>query len=69
MEGKEVEKTDAGQRPEGIVKFDNVTFAYKAGENVLKDISFEARKGETVALGRPYRLGQKLHHQPAARFL
>ena len=38
------------QRPEGIVKFDNITFAYKAGENVLKGISFEARKGETVAL-------------------
>ena len=37
-------------RPEGIVKFDNVTFAYKEGENVLKGISFEARKGETVAL-------------------
>lgn len=50
MEGQEVEKTDKVSRPEGVVKFDNVTFAYKAGENVLKRISFEARKGETVAL-------------------
>ncbi len=50
MEGQEVEKTDQVSRPEGIVKFDNVTFAYKEGENVLKQISFEARKGETVAL-------------------
>ena len=50
IEGMEVEETDAVQRPEGIVKFDNITFAYKAGENVLKGISFEARKGETVAL-------------------
>ena len=47
---QEVEKTDQVSRPEGIVKFDNVTFAYKEGENVLKDISFEARKGETIAL-------------------
>jgi ATP-binding cassette subfamily B multidrug efflux pump len=50
MEGKEVEKTDQVSRPEGVVKFDHVTFAYKEGENVLKQISFEARKGETVAL-------------------
>lgn len=50
MEGQEVEKTDKISRPEGVVKFEDVTFAYKAGENVLKHISFEARKGETVAL-------------------
>ncbi|NEW07366.1 ABC transporter ATP-binding protein [Paenibacillus sp. SYP-B3998] len=50
MEGKDVEKTDQVERPEGVVKFENVTFAYKAGDNVLKKISFEARKGETVAL-------------------
>ncbi|OMF32230.1 multidrug ABC transporter permease [Paenibacillus sp. FSL H8-0548] len=50
LEGVEVEETMEVKRPEGIVKFDNVTFAYKAGENVLKKISFEARKGETVAL-------------------
>lgn len=50
MEGVEVEDVDHVKRPDGIVKFDNVTFAYKAGENVLKQISFEARRGETVAL-------------------
>lgn len=50
MEGKEIEKTDQVDRPEGIVKFDNVTFAYKEGENVLKHISFEVKKGETIAL-------------------
>ncbi|WP_309568627.1 ABC transporter ATP-binding protein [Paenibacillus sp. sptzw28] len=50
IEGVEVEKTDQVRRPEGVVKFDDVTFAYKEGENVLKRISFEARKGETVAL-------------------
>ncbi|MEC0089687.1 ABC transporter ATP-binding protein [Paenibacillus macquariensis] len=50
LEGMEVEKSHEVSRPEGIVKFDNVTFAYKSGENVLKHISFEARKGETIAL-------------------
>ncbi|CAG7647194.1 ABC transporter ATP-binding protein [Paenibacillus allorhizosphaerae] len=50
MDGTEVEKTDQVRRPEGAVKFDNVTFGYKAGEPVLKNISFEAGKGETVAL-------------------
>lgn len=50
LEGMEVEKTADVSRPEGVVKFDNVTFAYKEGEDVLKQISFEARKGETVAL-------------------
>ncbi|CAG7616492.1 putative multidrug resistance ABC transporter ATP-binding/permease protein YheH [Paenibacillus solanacearum] len=50
MDGTEVEQTDNVRRPEGTVKFDNVTFGYKAGEPVLKNISFEAGKGETVAL-------------------
>lgn len=34
----------------GNVKFENVTFAYKEGENVLKNIDFEAKQGQTVAL-------------------
>ncbi|RED58107.1 ABC transporter ATP-binding protein [Cohnella lupini] len=50
LEGKEVEEADKVKRPEGIVKFDDVTFAYNDGDNVLKGINFEARKGETVAL-------------------
>ncbi|MBD2869203.1 ABC transporter ATP-binding protein [Paenibacillus arenilitoris] len=50
MDGKEVEDASGAKRPEGVVKFDNVTFAYKKGENVLKGISFEARRGETIAL-------------------
>ncbi|MDD9270747.1 ABC transporter ATP-binding protein [Paenibacillus sp. GCM10023248] len=49
-EGQEVAKTDQVSRPEGNVKFNNVTFAYKEGENVLKHISFEVKKGETIAL-------------------
>jgi ATP-binding cassette, subfamily B, multidrug efflux pump len=50
MEGMEVEDAGVTPRPEGRVRFDHVTFAYKEGEDVLKNISFEARKGETVAL-------------------
>lgn len=34
----------------GNVVFDNVSFAYKDDDYVLKNISFEAHKGETVAL-------------------
>jgi ATP-binding cassette subfamily B protein len=38
------------KRFEGNVKFDDVSFAYKEGEYVLKGISFEAKQGQTVAL-------------------
>ena len=34
----------------GKVEFDGVWFAYKSGENVLRDISFNAEPGETVAV-------------------
>ena len=37
-------------RYEGNVRFEKVWFAYNQEEYVLKDISFEAKKGETVAL-------------------
>jgi ATP-binding cassette subfamily B protein len=38
------------KRFEGNVKFDDVSFAYKEDEYVLKGISFEAKQGQTVAL-------------------
>ncbi|WP_017379258.1 ABC transporter ATP-binding protein [Paenisporosarcina sp. TG-14] len=38
------------ERYMGDVRFDDVWFAYKEQEYVLKSISFEAKKGETVAL-------------------
>ncbi|NOU93581.1 ATP-binding cassette domain-containing protein [Paenibacillus sp. LMG 31456] len=50
LEGQELEDAVGVARPEGHVAFDNVTFAYKEGEPVLRGISFEANKGETVAL-------------------
>ncbi|CEG23507.1 putative multidrug resistance ABC transporter ATP-binding/permease protein YheH [Planococcus massiliensis] len=37
-------------RYRGNVRFENVWFAYEEDEYVLKDISFEAKQGETVAL-------------------
>ncbi|WP_246131893.1 ABC transporter ATP-binding protein [Paenibacillus hemerocallicola] len=38
------------KRFEGNVKFDDVSFAYKEDDYVLKGISFEAKQGQTVAL-------------------
>lgn len=37
-------------RLKGNVKFDNVSFSYNGKDEVLKNISFEAKQGETVAL-------------------
>ena len=48
-----VDKPGAIELPEvkGEVRFENVTFRYfGGGEPVLKDVSFEARPGETIAL-------------------
>jgi len=47
-----VDKPDATKLPpvKGDVKFDNVTFRYFGGDPVLKNVTFEARSGETVAL-------------------
>ncbi len=38
------------ERYKGNVSFEAVTFGYKPGEDVLKNITFRARQGETVAL-------------------
>lgn len=48
-EGIEVTKGRM-ERYKGNVSFENVSFAYKKDEYVLKNISFYARQGETVAL-------------------
>ncbi|MGG3471184.1 ABC transporter ATP-binding protein [Neobacillus pocheonensis] len=42
--------TERISRFKGNVTFDNVSFGYKDGEYVLKNINFEAKHGETVAL-------------------
>ncbi len=47
--GEDVSDTKV-PRYKGNVVFDDVTFAYKEDEYVLKDISFKAEQGQTVAL-------------------
>ncbi|PDY42910.1 multidrug ABC transporter permease [Bacillus wiedmannii] len=47
--GKAVEE-ERMPRLQGNVKFDNVSFSYNGKDEVLKNISFEAKQGETVAL-------------------
>jgi ATP-binding cassette subfamily B protein len=47
------DRPDAAELPEaqGHVGFENVSFRYfKSGEYVLKDVSFEAQPGQTIAL-------------------
>lgn len=48
-EGEQVSDTKL-DRYCGNVQFDNVWFAYKENEYVLKNITFEAKHGETIAL-------------------
>jgi ATP-binding cassette subfamily B multidrug efflux pump len=50
LDGTDIDTESDMKRPQGHVKFDNVTFAYNEGEPVLKGITFEAKQGETVAL-------------------
>ena len=37
-------------RPAGIIRFEHVTFSYVEGEPVLRDVSFEVRPGQRVAI-------------------
>ncbi|NLW56503.1 MAG: ABC transporter ATP-binding protein [Firmicutes bacterium] len=45
-------------RVEGEVVFDNVSFAYKKGEPVLKKINFSAKPGQVIALVGPTGAGK-----------
>jgi ATP-binding cassette subfamily B protein len=40
----------AGRPHAGHIRFENVTFAYVEGEPVLRDVSFEVRPGQRVAI-------------------
>ncbi len=50
LEGNEVAKVEQGHKTEGQVRFDQVYFAYKDEDYVLKNISIDVKKGETIAL-------------------
>ncbi|MGZ9650426.1 ABC transporter ATP-binding protein [Bacillus cereus] len=51
LEGKgEPVEEERMPRLKGNVKFENVSFSYNGKDEVLKNISFEAKQGETVAL-------------------
>ena len=43
---------------EGVVRFEHVTFGYDAAKPVLKDIDFEARPGQMIALVGPSGVGK-----------
>ena len=49
------DREDAKEMPEikGEVSFNNVTFAYETGPNILENLSFTAKAGESIALVGP----------------
>ncbi len=55
---KEVENALSLQKCSGEVVFDDVHFSYRKGVEVLHGISFEAKKGETIALVGPTGAGK-----------
>ncbi|GAB6086886.1 ABC transporter ATP-binding protein [Alkaliphilus crotonatoxidans] len=50
QEASQAEYKEIGAEIGGNIKFENVSFAYDQGETVLKDISFEIKGGEKVAI-------------------
>lgn len=54
------DKEDAKEMPEikGEVSFSNVTFAYETGPNILENLSFTTRAGESIALVGPTGAGK-----------
>lgn len=61
---------DAVEMPEirGDVTFENVTFAYEEGKDVLKNVSFEVKAGESVALVGPTGAGKSTIVNLISRF-
>lgn len=54
----ETEKHAASEGLKGEVRFENVTFSYKEGVTVLRNVSLVARPGETIALVGPTGAGK-----------
>lgn len=61
---------DAGQMPpvSGNVEFRNVTFGYEEDVPVLKDVDFQVKEGETIALVGPTGAGKSTIVNLIARF-
>jgi len=49
-EEKDSPQAEILQNPKGDVSFKNVSFGYNEGNYILKDVSFDVKAGETVAL-------------------
>jgi ATP-binding cassette subfamily B protein/subfamily B ATP-binding cassette protein MsbA len=52
----------------GDIEFENVTFAYEPGRDVLKGVSFKARQGEMIAIVGPSGSGKTTMASLLARF-
>ncbi len=55
---EDAENAVAVENPEGKIDFENVTFGYEAGVNVLENFNLSVRAGETIALVGPTGAGK-----------
>ena len=66
---KVLEEPEQGKEPEGYaIEFENVTFAYNEGNDILKNVSFTAPQGEITALVGPSGSGKSTIAQLIPRF-
>ena len=47
----------------GEVEYDNVTFAYEEGHNILENVSFKVKPGQSIALVGTDRRGKEHYRQ------
>jgi len=61
---------DAVEMPhiQGHIRFENVTFAYESGNNVLENVSFEVQPGEMIGLVGPSGAGKSTAINLLCRF-